>query len=74
MREWTYFPRAADDRFALAYERALSELGSVDGVVIDLRGNLAEVWAPFAATNRLATVVGTNTAGEVLGAVKLHCR
>jgi C-terminal processing protease CtpA/Prc len=34
-----YFPGAAGDKFALAYERALSELGPVDGVVIDLRGN-----------------------------------
>lgn len=35
-----YFPGAAGDRFALAYERALSELGLVDGIVIDLRGNV----------------------------------
>jgi C-terminal processing protease CtpA/Prc len=35
-----YFPGAAGDRFALAYERALSELGPVDGVILDLRGNI----------------------------------
>jgi C-terminal processing protease CtpA/Prc len=158
-----YFPGAAGDRFALAYERALSELGSVDGIIIDLRGNIggglgslrvmsslcadrrpvgynisrkavdqgyskdrliridqipttklsqlkmlirfkvlhrdrsltlfteglghrrfhghvvmlinehtksaAEMIADFAATNQLATLVGTRTAGEVLGAV-----
>jgi C-terminal processing protease CtpA/Prc len=34
-----YFPGAAGDKFAMAYERALSELGPVDGVIIDLRGN-----------------------------------
>jgi carboxyl-terminal processing protease len=158
-----YFPGAAGDRFALAYERALAELGPVDSVIIDLRGNVggglgslrvmsslcadtrpigynvsrkvadqgyrkdklaridqipttklaqikmlirfkvlhrdrsialfteglgqrrfhgrvailinehtksaAEMIAAFARTNRLATVVGTKTAGEVLGAV-----
>jgi carboxyl-terminal processing protease len=35
-----YFPGAAGDKFALAYERALAELGPVDGVIIDLRGNM----------------------------------
>ncbi|MCZ2076299.1 MAG: hypothetical protein LC130_15030 [Bryobacterales bacterium] len=35
-----YFPGAAGDRFALAYERALVELGPVDGVILDLRGNV----------------------------------
>jgi len=34
-----YFPGAAGDKFALAYERALKDLGPVDGVVLDLRGN-----------------------------------
>jgi carboxyl-terminal processing protease len=158
-----YFPGAAGDKFALAYERALAELEPVDGIVIDLRGNIggglgslrvmsslcpdtrpigynisrkaadrgyskdklaridkipttkleqikmllrfkvlhrdrsialfteglgqrrfhgrvallvnehtksaAEMIADFAATNQLATLVGTRTAGEVLGAV-----
>jgi C-terminal processing protease CtpA/Prc len=158
-----YFPGAAGDRFALAYERALSELGPVDSMIVDLRGNVggglgslrvmsslcpdtrpigynvsrkvadrgyrkeklaridqipittaaklkmfvrfrvlhrdraialfteglgerrfhgrvailvnehtksaAEMIADFAATNQLATLVGTRTAGEVLGAV-----
>jgi C-terminal processing protease CtpA/Prc len=158
-----YFPGAAGDRFALAYERAIAELGEIEGLVIDLRGNIggglgslrvmssicadkrpigynvtrrvadqgyrkdklvridqipttklaqlkmlirfkvlhrdrsialfteglgqrrfhgrvtmlinehtksaAEMIADFAATNRLATLVGTRTAGEVLGAV-----
>jgi len=158
-----YFPGAAGDRFAMAYERALAELGPIDGLVIDLRGNIggglgslrvmsslcpdsrpigynisrkvadrgykketlaridqipitkmaqikmlirfklihrdrsialfteglgqrhfhgrvailvnqhtksaAEMIADFAATNQLATLVGTRTAGEVLGAV-----
>ncbi len=35
-----YFPGAAGDRFALAYERVLAELGSVDAMIIDLRGNI----------------------------------
>ena len=35
-----YFPGAAGDKFALAYERALAELGPVDGVILDLRGNV----------------------------------
>jgi carboxyl-terminal processing protease len=35
-----YFPGAVGDKFALAYERALTELGPVDGVVLDLRGNV----------------------------------
>jgi C-terminal processing protease CtpA/Prc len=35
-----YFPGAAGDKFALAYERAIAELGPVDGIVIDLRGNV----------------------------------
>jgi carboxyl-terminal processing protease len=158
-----YFPGAAGDRFALAYERAIAELGEIEGLVIDLRGNIggglgslrvmssicadkrpigynvtrrvadqgyrkdklvridqipttklaqlkmlirfkvlhrdrsialfteglgqrrfhgrvtmlinehtksaAEMIADFAGTNRLATLVGTRTAGEVLGAV-----
>ena len=158
-----YFPGAAGDKFALAYEQALAELGKVDSIIIDLRGNVggglgslrvmsslcadrrpigynvtrkvadqgyrkdklvridqipttklaqlkmllrfkvlhrdrsialfteglgqrqfhgqiamlinehtksaAEMIADFAATNQLATLVGTRTAGEVLGAV-----
>jgi carboxyl-terminal processing protease len=158
-----YFPGAAGDKFALAYDRAIAELGEIDGLVIDLRGNVggglgslrvmsslcadkrpigynvtrkvadqgyrkdklvridqipttklaqlkmlvrfkilhrdrsialfteglgqrrfhgriailinehtksaAEMIADFAATNQLATLVGTRTAGEVLGAV-----
>ena len=158
-----YFPGAAGDKFALAYERAVAELGQIEGLVIDLRGNIggglgslrvmsslcadrrpigynvtrkvadqgyrkdklvridqipttrlaqlkmlirfkvfhrdrsislfteglgqrrfhgrvamlinehtksaAEMIADFAATNQLATLVGTRTAGEVLGAV-----
>jgi carboxyl-terminal processing protease len=35
-----YFPGAAGDGFARAYERALNDLGDVDGVIIDLRGNI----------------------------------
>jgi C-terminal processing protease CtpA/Prc len=35
-----YFPGAAGDKFALAYERALAELGQIEGLVIDLRGNI----------------------------------
>jgi len=35
-----YFPGAAGDKFALAYERAIAELGQVEGIVIDLRGNV----------------------------------
>ena len=35
-----YFPGAAGDKFALAYERAIAELGQVDGIIIDLRGNI----------------------------------
>ena len=35
-----YFPGAAGDTFALAYERALSELGPVDSMIVDLRGNV----------------------------------
>jgi len=35
-----YFPGAAGDKFALAYERAIAELGQVEGIVIDLRGNI----------------------------------
>jgi carboxyl-terminal processing protease len=158
-----YFPGAAGDKFALSYDRAVSELGEIDGLIIDLRGNVggglgslrvmsslcadkrpigynvtrkvadqgyrkdklvridqipstklaqlkmlirfkilhrdrsialfteglgqrkfhgrvamlinehtksaAEMIADFAATNQLATLVGTRTAGEVLGAV-----
>jgi carboxyl-terminal processing protease len=158
-----YFPGAAGDKFALAYDRAVAELGQIDGLIIDLRGNVggglgslrvmssmcadkrpigynvtrkvadqgyrkdklvridqipttklaqlkmlirfkilhrdrsialfteglgqrrfhgriamlinehtksaAEMIADFAATNQLATLVGTRTAGEVLGAV-----
>jgi len=158
-----YFPGAAGDQFALAYERALAELDPIDALIIDLRANVggglgslrvmsslcanvrpigynvsrkvadkgyqkdkliridriptstaaklkmffrfkvvhrdrsialfteglgdrkfhgrvailvnehtksaAEMIAEFAATNQLATVVGTRTAGEVLGAV-----
>jgi carboxyl-terminal processing protease len=35
-----YFPGAAGDKFALAYERAVAELGDIEGLVIDLRGNI----------------------------------
>jgi C-terminal processing protease CtpA/Prc len=35
-----YFPGAAGDKFALAYDRAVAELGQIDGLVIDLRGNV----------------------------------
>ena len=35
-----YFPGAAGDKFALAYDRAIAELGQIDGLVIDLRGNV----------------------------------
>jgi C-terminal processing protease CtpA/Prc len=35
-----YFPGAAGDKFALAYERAIAELGPVESIVIDLRGNV----------------------------------
>src|SRR5207244_9206615 len=35
-----YFPGATGDKFALAYERAIAELGQVEGIVIDLRGNI----------------------------------
>jgi carboxyl-terminal processing protease len=35
-----YFPGAAGDKFALSYDRAVSELGEIDGLVIDLRGNV----------------------------------
>ena len=35
-----YFPGAAGDRFALAYEGAIAELGPVEGIVIDPRGNV----------------------------------
>lgn len=35
-----YFPGAAGNQFAAMYERALADLGSIRGLVIDLRGNL----------------------------------
>lgn len=35
-----YFPGAVGDRFAMAYEGALAELGPIDGLIIDLRGNV----------------------------------
>jgi carboxyl-terminal processing protease len=35
-----YFPGGAGDKFALAYERAVAELGQIEGLVIDLRGNI----------------------------------
>lgn len=35
-----YFPGAAGDKFALAYEQALADLGAIRGLVIDLRGNV----------------------------------
>ena len=35
-----YFPGAAGDRFALEYERALAKLGSVEAMIVDLRGNV----------------------------------
>jgi C-terminal processing protease CtpA/Prc len=35
-----YFPGAAGDKFALAYERAVAELGQIEALVIDLRGNI----------------------------------
>ena len=35
-----YFPGNAGDRFAIAYEQALTALGPCKGLVIDLRGNI----------------------------------
>jgi carboxyl-terminal processing protease len=35
-----YFPGSAGDKFALAYERAVAELGPIESLVIDLRGNV----------------------------------
>ena len=35
-----YFPGNAGDRFAIAYEQALTDLGPCKGLVMDLRGNI----------------------------------
>ena len=35
-----YFPGAAGDKFAIAYDRAVAELGQIEALVIDLRGNV----------------------------------
>jgi carboxyl-terminal processing protease len=35
-----YFPGNAGDQFAIAYEKALADIGQCKGLVIDLRGNI----------------------------------
>lgn len=49
MCESRVFPEPLGDRFAVAYERALAEPGPVDGVILDLRGNVGGDWVHCAS-------------------------